>query len=317
MANTTVVCLGEILIDQVVLSSGQRQNYPGGAPANVAAALAKLGVMTEFVGCVGNDPVGQSLVDLLEQLAVGQQGLQRSDRPTRTVEVRCNEQGDRTFGGFLGGVNTDFADAHLAAEELPEALFQQADCLVTGTLGLAYPATRAAMAKAAALTQASGGKIIIDLNWRPTFWPQPQAADLIEPWLNQADWLKLSADEAIELFNTSEAPQLAARFPSAQGILVTDGDRGCQYQIANGAGKLPAFKVASQDTTGAGDAFLAGVIDQLHQSNWQITQTADIEHILTFASGLGALTTLKAGAIAAQPSLDELLTFLTEHTHKA
>ena len=310
-----VICLGEALFDQVVDGSGHQQNYPGGAPANVAVALARLGLPAEFVGCLGDDAQGETLIEVLRHKGVGCQGIQRQQKPTRIVEVRCSASGDRTFGGFIGGSTTDFADAHLSAQKLPVALFQKAQGLVTGTLGLAYPETQAAMEHAATLVKAGGGQVVIDLNWRPTFWPRPQEAlEKIQPWLAAADWIKLSTEEAIELFGTAELGWLAQRFNLAQGILVTDGEQGCKYIAAGQTGSLPAFLVTSQDTTGAGDAFLAGFIYQLSKQGWQVGQSANLKKMLTFASALGALTTLKPGAIAAQPSLEQLFTFLNTHT---
>ena len=310
-----VVCLGEALIDQVVDSTGRRHDYPGGAPANVAVALSSLGIPTEFVGCLGQDAQGQTLVDILCRKGVGCRGVQRCQQPTRTVEVLCSSGGDRAFGGFLGGATTGFADAHLATSALCETLFGETACLVTGTLGLAYIETGSAMKQAASWVKANGGQLVVDVNWRPTFWPDPQnALSVIEPWLAMADWLKFSVDEAVELFGIHQVTELASRFPASQGILLTDGERGCCYQIAGHTGDLSAFSVACQDTTGAGDAFMAGIIYQLYHNEWRTPEPKAVSKMVTFASGMGALTTLKPGAIAAQPTPEQLLTFLRERT---
>lgn len=311
----SVICLGEVLIDQVVSATGGRQNFPGGAPANVATALARFGVPTKFIGGLGQDRLGQSVLTVLQQQSVGCQGIQRLPKPTRIVEVRCTEGGDRAFGGFIGGAADEFADAYLSAEALPVAELHHAQVLVMGTLGLAYPATRRAMMQAASLVRAGGGLIVIDVNWRPTFWPTPQKAiESIDPWLQQAHWLKLSVEDAEALWQTSELDLLAQRFAQAEGILLTDGERGCQYKIAGHRGQLPAFSVSSQDTTGAGDAFLAGVIYCLCQQKCRTPGPAEILPMLTMASAVGALTTLQPGAIAAQPSLEQVSTFLQERT---
>ncbi|MEO1094366.1 MAG: carbohydrate kinase [Cyanobacteria bacterium J06638_28] len=265
MAKGIVVCLGEILIDQVVDVNGNRQNFPGGAPANVATALARFNIATEFIGGVSHDTHGQNLIAFLSKAGVGSRGIQQLQQPTRIVEVFCDSSGERTFGGFLGDNNhTSFADAHLAADILPISLLKEATALVVGTLGLASPETRLAMIQSADLIQAEGGQMIVDVNWRPTFWQEPNTAiTVIEPWLKRADWLKLSIEDANDLLGTTELTDLTQRFPHAQGILLTDGERGCEYYIAGKGGRVPAFPVASIDTTGAGDAFLAGFIYQL------------------------------------------------------
>ncbi|WP_160299592.1 carbohydrate kinase family protein [Leptolyngbya iicbica] len=311
-----VICLGEVLIDQVVDTLGRRQNYAGGAPANVAVALARLGLPVGFVGGVGRDAEGQYLIQTLQQQAVDCGGLQHCDAPTRIVEVTCTAAGDRTFGGFIGGATTDFADTQLAAPQLPFTSLSTAACLVTGTLGLAYPTTRAAMRQAATTVQAAGGKLVIDVNWRPTFWPDVTTAmDLLRPWLCQADVIKVSADEAIALWQTADIDCLKAQFPQADW-LVTDGDRGCQAVLGGYRAVVPAFAVPAVETTGAGDAFLAGMLYQLLQHDWQFESVAQLTDALIWANAMGALTTLKSGAIAALPTPVEILSFLHTHTGK-
>lgn len=309
-----VACLGEILMDQVVNGQGQRQNYPGGAPANVAVALTRLGVPTAFVGAVGDDAHGLELAQMLRVYGVDCRGLQICGAPTRVVEVRCTPAGDREFGGFIGGDTTAFADAQLATSALATFPWQSAQALIVGTLGLAYPATRAAMQDAATSVRANDGQLIIDVNWRPTFWPAPtQAIALIESWLQQAQLIKLAVDEAIALFQTDNLAELAARFPQAH-LLLTDGDRGCRYQVGEWIGEVPAFAVPVVETTGAGDAFLAGIVYQWQQSGWQFESAAQIHRAVQFASAMGALTTLQPGAIAAQPTPAALQDFLQAHT---
>ncbi|MDB9528053.1 carbohydrate kinase [Oscillatoria sp. CS-180] len=311
----TIVCLGEILIDRVVSASGESNDFPGGAPANVAIALARLGATVAFTGAVGSDRHGQSLLTLLNQEGVNCIGVQTMPHPTRIVEVRCTAEGDRAFGGFIGGSTAAFADTRLSAQQLPLALLKSASVLITGTLGMAYQETREAMQQAASVVKAQGGRLIIDVNWRPTFWTEPETAlDILLPWLHQADWLKISADEAIALFQTDSIDVLSRKFPAAT-VLITDGAQGCRHAMA-GSGQVPAFQVNSVETTGAGDAFLAGMVYQLLQQNWQVSATTDFESALIFANAMGALTTLKPGAIAALPTPQELIAFLQKYTGK-
>ena len=232
------------------------------------------------------------------------------------MEVNSTVEGDRTFGGFIGGATADFADTQLSVQQLPLEQLSAASVLVTGTLGLAYPATRATMYQVAAGLKASGGKLVIDVNWRPTFWPYEQVAmDVLMPWLQQADLIKVAADEARTLWQTDEIAQLQAQFPQAH-LLLTDGDRGCQYAFHHWHGQVPAFAVSAVEATGAGDAFLAGMVYQGLRQGWQFETPEQITQALTFANALGALTTLKPGAIAALPSMTELLDFLSAHTGK-
>jgi fructokinase len=96
-----------------------------------------------------------------------------------------------------------------------------------------------------------------------------------------------------------------------EGVLVTDGDKGCAYCLGGSEGVLPAFPVKVADTTGAGDSFLAGFIHQLSQYGIQKLEDADtVKRIVTYASAVGALTTIKPGAIASQPTAAEVDAFL-------
>ena len=142
-----VVCLGEILVDSFwVGDQDKKMSLPGGAPANVACGLAKLGTSSEFIGAVGVDAWGQALGRLLSDLAVGARGLQRHPTaPTREVYVLIDETGERSFAGFSLPDPAGFADAHLICDRIDHRLFTGAKYLVLGTLGLAYPATRESM----------------------------------------------------------------------------------------------------------------------------------------------------------------------------
>lgn len=315
-----VLCLGEVLFDRIADQPGLAVDevvswtpYPGGAPANVACALVKLGTAAGFVGCVGEDEPGQILVELLRTTGVNGVGIQRhGTAPTREVYVVRSLEGDRQFAGFGDRDTTVFADTRLQADLLPGALFDAAEILVLGTLELAYPTTRQAIDQALDFADDRFLKVIIDVNWRPMFWPDPQQAkSLIRQYLERADFLKLSDDEALWLFNTVEPAAIAHLLGHVEGVLVTAGEKGCSYYLGDHEGKLPAFSVDVEETTGAGDSFLAGFIHQLCQRGMEALKDADqVRQMVTYASAVGALTTLRAGAIAAQPKAAEVAAFL-------
>ena len=315
-----VLCLGEVLFDRIADQPGLAVDevvswtpYPGGAPANVACALVKLGTASGFVGCVGEDEPGQILVELLRTTGVNGVGIQRhGTAPTREVYVVRSLEGDRQFAGFGDRDTTVFADTRLQADLLPGALFDAAEILVLGTLELAYPTTRQAIDRALDFADDRFLKVMIDVNWRPMFWPDPrQAKSLIRQYLERADFLKLSDDEALWLFNTVEPAAIAHLLGHVEGVLVTAGEKGCTYYLGDHEGKLPAFSLDVEDTTGAGDSFLAGFIHQLCQRGMEALKDADqVRQMVTYASAVGALTTLRAGAIAAQPTAAEVAAFL-------
>jgi fructokinase len=323
MTAPQVLCIGELLFDYLANQSGRSLTeveswtpYPGGAPANVATALTKLGTPSAYIGCLGQDPDGETLFDLLKSLDVNLDGLQRHPQaPTRRVYVTRSLEGDRTFAGFGDVDTTAFADAFLDAAYLPEALFERAQFLVLGTLGLAYPGSRAAMMRSLELAHQYQVTRFVDVNWRPVFWPEPEAAfPLIATMLTQADFIKLSDEEASLFFNSTDPQAVVAQYPQVKGAIVTAGEQGCRYCFGNVAGELPAFAVDVIDTTGAGDSFVAGFLHQLcAQPNLDLTDPNTVRQVIRYASAVGALTTTKPGAIAAQPTPASLDLFLAKH----
>jgi fructokinase len=336
----SILCLGEMLwdciADQVADSPAQVTTwtkYPGGSPANVAIALTKLGTASSLIGCIGMDQLGDELVELLTHANVNRTGVQRSSAPTRQVEVLLSQTGDRCFYQFRGrstldvADTQDFADTQLQATELPVALFESAQFLVLGTLGLAGGETRGAIARALALAQQFGVAILLDVNWRPTFWQEPSLArPLIRELLPRVDFLKLAMEEAEWLLETTDPALIQAQFPQLKAVLVTAGEQGCHYCVtpftgvtpfsATGessrrCGFVPAFSVTVQDTTGAGDSFVAGFLHQLvNRGVAALDHPESLSEVLFYASAVGALTTTKLGAIAAQPTATEVTAFL-------
>ena len=319
MTDPQVICMGEMLFDRLSNQLGKPletvkswTDYPGGAPANTACGLVKLGISTAFIGCVGEDKSGEQLVELLTKTGVDITGVQRhSSAPTRIIYVVRDEKGDRSFAGFGERKTTEFADTYLQSEQLPKDLFKTAKFLVLGTLELACQPSQDAILTALKLAKNYKVKLFFDVNWRPMFWQDPdQAIKLILKFIQNADFLKLTDEEAELLFNTID-PKVIAQQLKIQGVLVTAGERGCAYYLAGNYGKIPAFSVTVEDTTGAGDSFTAGIIYQFCKLGIESINNSQIaKKIVIFASAVGALTTTKPGAIAAQPTLTEVETFL-------
>lgn len=315
-----VICLGEILLDcianEVTLYPEKVTswtNFSGGAPANVASALVKLGTSASFIGCIGQDPEGDKLFNELETLGVGLTGIQlTSNFPTRKVYVLRSSEGDREFSGFGDRSPDGFADAHLIAHKLPQELFLEAEYLVIGTLGLAYPETRATIFRALELADKYYLKIVLDINRRSQFWlNERDALPLIQKLWQYVDFVKMSQEEALWLFDTTDASKISYRLNSVEGVFVTNGGATVSYCLNDCEGKINPLPVDVQDTTGAGDAFVAGLIHQLcHFGISSLSNPNIVKEIVTYASAVGSLTTTKLGAISAQPNAQEVNNFL-------
>ncbi|AIE73596.1 MULTISPECIES: carbohydrate kinase [unclassified Synechocystis] len=308
MATAQVLCFGEMLFDCLADQLGQPlesvhswTNYPGGAPANVACALVKQGVSSTFIGRLGMDRAGQELKSVLQRCQVNLDGLQIDpQRPTRLVYVTRTLDGDRHFAGFGQYSTGDFADTAVDPSLIPESLFASAQYLVMGTIALAYPDSRAATERIVAFAEQHQVKIFLDINWRSVFWQdEAEAKERIQALIPQAEILKCTDEEAVWLFGRQDPVTIHDKFPHLQGVLVTAGEKGCAYSLGENYGEIPAFKVNVQDTTGAGDNFVAGFLAQaLTHGEKLFTDSNLSRQAVTYASAMGALTTLHPGAIA-------------------
>ena len=308
-----VVCLGEALVDRLGPPGGDPavdqpvDDRLGGAPANVACGLARLGTAVTFAGRLGQDAIGDAFMDLFTDRDIDPALIQRdAQRPSRIVLVRRSADGEREFQGFAGDQGFGFADQALAAVRLP-----QADWLLIGTLPLAAPTSASALMSAVQQAQQQGMAIALDVNWRPTFWdpsadpaagPTADALTLMRPLLQQAALIKLAREEAIWLFGSTDPQAISDQLPQAPDVVVTDGAEPVRWWMDGASGMQPAFQPPHVvDTTGAGDAFAAGL---LHR--WAAAPAERIR----FAAACGALVCGGAGGIDPQPTEAQVEAFL-------
>jgi len=317
-----VLGIGELLWDYLAAEMGAELSevktwlpQGGGAPANVVCGLSRLGTTAGLIAAVGCD--GEDLITLCEDQGVDVVGVQRHPTaPTRSVYILRSPFGERTFAGFGSTATVDFADAYLDPAQIPASLFVEADFLVLGTIALAYPQSRAAVLRALDLADQHYLRVVLDVNWRPQFWPNPAAAIplMAELW-SRVDFVKLAKEEALWLFDTADPVGITEYLDGVEGVIVTDGGEGAiAYCLSENSGEVEPFPVEAVDTTGAGDAFVAGFIHQLcRQGVASLSDPAKAREIVTYGAAVGALTTLKMGAIAALPTASEVQTFLNSH----
>ena len=308
-----VVCLGEALIDRLGPPGGDPavdrpvDDRLGGAPANVACGLARLGTPVAFTGRLGQDAIGDAFVRLFAEREVQTSLLQRdANRPSRIVLVRRSPEGERQFQGFAGDEGAGFADQDLEPFALPQARW-----LLIGTLPLASPSSASALLSAVRQARSQDTAIALDVNWRPTFWnatadpgagPSAAAQAAMQPLLDQAALIKLAREEALWLFNSDDPGVIQQALSQRPDVVVTDGAAPVRWQLAEKSGQQAAFQPPTVvDTTGAGDAFTAGL---LHR--WD----AAPQERIRFAAACGALVCGGAGGIDPQPTQAQVEAFL-------
>ncbi len=318
-----VVCLGEGLVDRLFAPGidpssaalNQFDDRVGGAPANVACGLARLGTPVAFVGRLGRDAIGDSLANLMANRGVVPLGLQRDSlRPTRIVQVRRFIDGERVFHGFVGDQGLGFSDEALDCSELQAVwpdLSEDAQWLLLGTIPLSSPSSAEVLRWAVKQSQDAGLRIALDVNWRPTFWdssadfdagPSSSAKLIIQPLLAIASLIKLSRQEALWFFNVDDPGVIQQSLPQRPDVVVTDGSSPIRWQLGTESGQQTSFHPPTVvDTTGAGDAFTAGL---LHC--WSLPEVQRIR----FAVACGALVCTGAGGIDPQPTESQVMAFL-------
>ena len=309
---TDIVSIGEVLIDLTQRGTDaqgipQYSANPGGAPANLAVAAARLGAKTAYIGRVGTDSFGKFLKTCLDENGVNTEGMSMDPaRPTTLAVVSVDSTGERSFSFYR-----DFgADVNLTEADVPEKLLKEAKYLHFGSVSLtadpSYSTTLATAKKAKAL----GATVSYDPNYRASLWSDEKTAVLriLEP-LDFVDVLKLSDEELPLLAGTEDleagTAKLAERGISL--IFVTLGPKGAFFRFRGQTGQVPGVSVKVADTNGAGDTFFGAALSRLSRLNSLDDLTVpELEKITNFANRAAAMTTSRPGAIPAMPTLREL-----------
>lgn len=294
------------MVDLLPRNNMQFEACAGGAPFNVAIGVARLGHDSGFIGRVGNDAFGRFLHQTLVTAQVDTKSLEFDPkRHTSTVLVSLDPDGERQFD-FL--VNPS-ADQFLSPASLPD--FGR-DILHFCSLALVAPDCRATLTQAMAAMRQAGGTLSFDINLRPQMWSnETQMFDQVSDFARQSDILKMSEEELLWLTQTDDlnsACERLAGFPARLKI-ITRGADGAIAFWQNHRLTLSGYHVDSIDTTGAGDAFMAGLLAALAGAGWPAS-TAALSTLLEQASACGALATTQRGALSAFPNNQQLSRFI-------
>lgn len=300
--------LGDAVVDLIPDGENHYLRCAGGAPANVAVGVSRLGVEAGFIGRVGNDPLGKFMQQTLqaEKVSTEQMILDPQQR-TSTVIVGL-DQGERSFT-FM--VNPS-ADQFLEVNDLPN--FQQGEWLHCCSIALINDPSRSTTIEAIRRVKQAGGFVSFDPNLRESLWSSlDEMKKVVNSVVAMADVLKFSEEELTLLTNTTsleEATKAVTSLYPEKLIIITLGKDGAIYHL-NGKSQVVAGKALKPvDTTGAGDAFVSGLLAGLSQvSNWKESDAVLVE-VIRKANASGALATTAKGAMSALPNKAELEAFL-------
>lgn len=320
-----IICLGELLIDFISLDKNVSLiestgfiKAPGGAPANVAVGVVKLGAESGFIGKVGNDPFGLYLKKVLKDLKVDTKNLV-FDTYARTtlsyVALKSDGARDCMFYRNPG------ADMLLDENEIKEEYFDGANILHFGSISLGSPKSEKATLKAIEYAKKRNMIISYDPNLRLSLWDDYEfAKNKINSGFKFADFVKISDDEYEFITGTSTIEECAEYILNmgCKLVVITMGKNGCFYSDGKNRGYLSGYNVDTIETTGAGDAFVAAVLyhlsDRVKKGEESILKVSDkLLEILKFANCSGALATTKIGVIPSLPVKSEVDMFLAKY----
>ncbi|XP_028796465.1 probable fructokinase-5 [Neltuma alba] len=327
MANkeaSLVISFGEMLIDFVPTTSGVSLaespgfiKAPGGAPANVACAIAKLGGNSAFIGKVGDDEFGRMLADILKKNGVNTDGVCfDADARTALAFVTLRNDGEREFMFY----RNPSADMLLKDSELKMEMIKKAKIFHYGSISLISEPCRSAHMAAMKAAREAGALLSYDPNVRLPLWPSAEAARSgIKSIWSEADFIKVSDDEVN--FLTQGDPEkeevvLSLWHDKLKLLIVTDGEKGCRYFNKKFKGKIPGFKVNTVDTTGAGDSFVGSLLVSVANNPSIFDDEPKLKEALTFANACAALCTTQKGAIPALPTASDAQSLISKSSAK-
>lgn len=322
-----ILCFGEALIDfhaRTPESPGAAPAFvphTGGAPANVAVAVARLGGAARFVGMLGADMFGDMLLDGLRRAGVDVAHVARTDAArTALAFVSLDAHGERSFSFY----RPPSADLLFRDSDFDAGAFDDASVFHVCSNSLTEAAIAATTLSGMARARAAGALVSFDMNLRPALWqrgedPSPRLWAALEA----ADVVKLSAEELAFLAASlgGEAPVRERLWKGhARWLVVTDGGAPVRWFAPAGAGQLASCRVDAVDSTGAGDAFVGGLLHGLAGAGATpatlpaiIADDGRRDALLRFAAGCGALAVTRVGSFDAMPTAEAVHAFLETH----
>lgn len=295
---------GDAVVDLIPDGEASYLKCPGGAPANVAVGIARLQGDAAFIGRVGQDPLGRFMQLTLQSEGVNTDQMVLDDKQrTSTVIVDLDDSGERSFTFMV----KPSADQFLVESDLPR--FKQGEWLHSCSIALANDPSRSTTFAAMNALKAADGFVSFDPNLRDEVWADPsQIQEVVMSAVNLADVVKFSEEELTFLTDTDTLDTALDALNAAPNklIIVTLGARGALAVYNDERRVIEGTKVEQViDTTGAGDAFVGGLLAKLSQ-NAEWRSWSQVEAAVRWGNGCGVLATTQKGAMTALPGLEQL-----------
>lgn len=315
-----VVALGELLVDFTENGMSNQGNpileaNPGGAPCNVLSMLQRLGKSTAFIGKVGNDNFGNMLIDVVKQQGINTDNIFLDDKvPTTLAFVHKKEDGDRCFSFY----RNPGADMMLRKSEINDDLINNSRVFHFGTLSMTDDNIAETTKYAVNKAKEKGLIISFDPNLRPPLWKSLETAKE-QMWygISQCDILKISDDEIEFLSGEKDivkgVEKILEKYQPAL-VCATQGKEGSTAYYKGKSIFCEAFvRKDTVETTGAGDTFMACVLNTVLDKGLDALTDDDISYMLKFASAASSIITTKKGALKVMPQKDDVISFINNY----
>lgn len=304
-----VICPGEALIDFVSMDIGKTLKATdgfikkaGGAPANVAAAISKLGAEAYFCGTVGDDAFGGFLEDTLNNNNINTELLFKIKINTTFAFVSLMENGERDFEFARDAdecLTFDMISDRL--EEFDLYHFGSATAFMGGNLKDTY-------FKLKEYAKSNNKIISFDANYRESLFGnnKEEFIKCCKEFIVDSNIVKLSEEEAkliSGIEDIKEASQYIVNL-GCENLMVTLGKEGTLLSNREKQILIKTKEVKMKDATGAGDAFIGAVIAQILNEPGK-----SMEKIVEMANLVGGITTTKLGALESIPTWDEVFAY--------
>nr|WP_306416383.1 MULTISPECIES: aminoimidazole riboside kinase [unclassified Vibrio] len=299
---------GDAVVDLIPDGETSYLKCPGGAPANVAVAISRLSGDAAFFGRVGQDPLGRFMKDTLQEEGIDTTAmLLDHEQRTSTVIVDLDDIGERSFTFMV----KPSADQFFAEQDIP--MFSEHEWMHSCSIALANEPSRGATLEAMKRIKGAGGYVSFDPNLRNEVWSnQAEIKPIVMKAVELADVVKFSEEEILFLTDTVELEDALTIFEKQVNklVLITLGEKGALALFDGERRLITGSKIDNVvDTTGAGDAFVGGLLAKLSQTpqwrNWK-----NVDAAIRWGNGCGALATTQKGAMTALPSIETLSEFI-------
>lgn len=302
-----VLTYGDAFVDYIASDTTNTSfnRYLGGATVNVAAGISRLGIPSSFITITGEDETSAFVRSELQSEGVDlTYAVMTLKKRVSGVYIHLTPKFDRVFSSYVN----ETPDLQVTGAQLNAKSFEQA-CVFHFCSGtLFHPEARATTQKAIELAKEHRVISSYDVNIRPLRWESEEyCRETVMKFLPVADIIKLTTEELAFLMKTESLEEGIRRLSgnAIPLVFVTDGENGTYAVFQDQTIHVPVVPVQPVDTTGAGDAFMAGILRHVYLYGLPITQQ-EVMECANFGNQMGALCATKAGALTAMPRIEEL-----------